>query len=153
MLSRTEPDYQTRQFVERSNLAPSVTSSLHFAGIYITPSFTLHETFYGSSFSQQGCGGDQVHGTNLLRNAEDAGVNIVLPSLERIYDAPVLDGFQKVKHVIEPRITYRYVGGVDNFDRIIRFDQTELLSDTNQVEFSLANRLLAKDKNGTVRTC
>ena len=85
----------------------------------------------------------------LLRSARDAQVDIVLPSLERIYNAPAWMG-QKVKHVIEPRITYRYVDGINDFDQIVRFDQTELLSDTNQVEFSLANRLLAKDKNGTV---
>ncbi len=145
LLHRTETDYQTRQFVERGNFVPHVTSSLRFLGIHITPSFALHETFYGSSFNSLA----QVTDANLLRNARDVGVDIVLPSLERVFDAPSWIG-QKVKHVIEPRITYRYVNGVQNFNEIIRFDQTDLLSDTNQVEFSVANRLLAKDKNGTV---
>jgi LPS-assembly protein len=144
LLSRAQPGFQT-PFVERGNVAPRVTTSLHWAGIYITPSFTLHETFYGSSVNSL----DQLTGTSLLRNAQDAGVDIVLPSLERVFDAPSWMG-SKVKHVIEPRITYRYVNGVDNFNQVIRFDQTDLLSDTNQVEFSLANRLLAKDKNGTI---
>ena len=58
---------------------------------------------------------------------------------------------EKVKHVIEPRITYKDVSGIDNFGRILRFDETDLLSNTNQVEFSLTNRLLAKEKNGTVK--
>jgi LPS-assembly protein len=58
---------------------------------------------------------------------------------------------EKVKHVIEPRITYKDVSGIDNFARLIRFDETELLSNTNQVEFSLANRLLTKAKDGTVK--
>ena len=145
LLHRTETDYQTRQFVERGHFAPRMTTSLRFLGIHITPSFALDETFYGSSFNSLG----QVTGSNLLRNARDVGVDIVLPSLERVFDAPSWIG-QKVKHVIEPRITYRYVNGVHNFNQIIRFDQTDLLSDTNQVEFSVANRLLAKDKNGTV---
>ena len=142
---RTETDYQTRQFVERANVAPRVMTAFHIAGIYITPSFTLHETFYGASFNSLG----QVTGTDLLRSARDAGVDIVLPSLERVYEAPSWIG-SKVKHVIEPRITYRYVGGVNNFNEVVRFDQTDLLSDTKQVEFSITNRLLAKDKNGTV---
>lgn len=149
---RTQPDFTTRQFVPRTNVEPAVTTSVHFGGIYIQPSFAIHETAYGSSFGSQGlaAGADMVSGANLWRNAEDATVNIVLPSLERVFDhVPSWMG-QKVKHVIEPRITYRYVTGVDNFNDIIRFDQTELLSDTNQVEFSIANRLLAKDKNGTV---
>lgn len=144
-LARTEPDYQTRQFVPRSNFVPRVTSSFHFLGVYISPSLAIHETYYGSSFSSAGV----VTGSNLLRNARDVGVDIVLPSLERVFKAPSWMG-DKVKHVIEPRITYRYVNGVDNFNQIVRFDQTELLSDTNQVEFSLTNRLFAKDKNGTV---
>jgi LPS-assembly protein len=160
-LYRTEPDFQTRQFVPRNNFVPAVNTSFHLGGIYISPSFAIHETFYGSSFSTAGqpsagqsaasgvSPAELVSGANLVRSARDVGVNIVLPSLERIYDAPSWLG-QKVKHVIEPRITYRYVDGIDNFSQIIRFDQTELLSDTNQVEFSLANRLLAKDKNGTV---
>ena len=42
------------------------------------------------------------------------------------------------------------MSGIDNFNQIVRFDQTDLLSNTNQIEFSLTNRLLAKDKNGTV---
>jgi LPS-assembly protein len=54
------------------------------------------------------------------------------------------------KHVIEPRVTYTNVAGISNFDKIIRLDDTDILSNTNQVEFSLTNRLLAKDKNGTV---
>jgi LPS-assembly protein len=151
VLYRTEPDYQTRQFVPRSNLAPGLTSSFHVLGIFITPSLTIHETYYGSSFSPSGeaAGAEVVTGTNLLRSARDAQVNIVLPSLERIYDAPSWIG-EKVKHVIEPRITYRYVDGINDFNQVIRFDQTELLSDTNQVEFSLVNRLLAKDKTGTI---
>jgi LPS-assembly protein len=149
---RTEPDFTTRQFVPRTNLEPGLTSSVHFGGIYIQPSFTVHETFYGSSFSPLGLspGTETVTGANIWRNAEDATVNIVLPSFERVFDhVPSWMG-QQVKHVIEPRITYHYVTGVDNFNDIVRFDQTELLSDTNQVEFSIANRLLAKDKNGTV---
>jgi LPS-assembly protein len=39
---------------------------------------------------------------------------------------------------------------VGSFNQTIRFDENDILSNTNQVEFSLTNRLLAKDKNGTV---
>ncbi len=149
---RTEPDYQTRQFVPRTNLVPAVNTSFHFGGVYIEPSLAIHETFYGSSFipGSVATGTDVVTGANLVRSARDVGIDLVFPSLERIYEhVPSWMG-EKVKHVIEPRVTYRYVSGVDNFNDIVRFDQTELLSDTNQVEFSVANRLLAKDKNGTV---
>jgi LPS-assembly protein len=50
-----------------------------------------------------------------------------------------------LKHVIEPRATFRYVTGIGNdFDRFIRFDETDLLTNTNELELSLANRIFAK---------
>src|SRR5262249_25161840 len=46
---------------------------------------------------------------------------------------------------IEPRATYRYVTGIGaDFNKFIRFDEADLLSDTNEVELSLTNRLYAK---------
>src|SRR5262249_39252158 len=46
--------------------------------------------------------------------------------------------------VIEPRASFRYVGGVTDFDAPVRFDETELLSNTTEAEISLTNRLYAK---------
>ena len=42
------------------------------------------------------------------------------------------------------------MSGIDNFDRIIRFDKTDLLSDTNQLEISLTNRFYVKRKDDRV---
>ena len=139
---RSQPEFQTRQFVTRTDLAPRVSTAFHWLGMHVAPSFTIHETFYDSRF-QAG----QVKGDNLLRNARDVSVDVVLPSLERIFDAPSWMA-AKVKHVIEPRVTYRYVSGIHDFNDILRFDQTDLLSNTNEATFSLTNRLLAKNKNG-----
>jgi LPS-assembly protein len=118
------------------------------------PSFTLHETSYGASFLTGNAPPpypllSRATNGNLLRSARDFNLDWVLPSLERVFDAPSWMG-DKVKHVIEPRIEYRYVSGVHNYNDIVRFDDIDLLSNTNQVMFSLTNRLLAKDKNGTV---
>src|SRR6266513_2429983 len=48
------------------------------------------------------------------------------------------------RHVIEPYITYRRIAGIDNFDRIIRFDYVDAIADTNEIEFGLANRFYTK---------
>src|SRR5262249_51474022 len=53
-----------------------------------------------------------------------------------------------VKHVIEARARYRYVTGIDDFGETIRFDQTDLLANTNEVEFSLVNRILQRGEGG-----
>ena len=143
-MDRSQPQFETRQFVDRLDFAPSVTTAFRWMGLQLIPTFGIRETEYGASFVN-----GQGTGNSLLRNSRDVTLDLVLPSLERIFDAPGWIG-QKVKHVIEPRITYKYVTVVDNFERIIRFDENDLLTDTNQIEFSLTNRLLAKDKNGTV---
>jgi LPS-assembly protein len=141
---RSQPLFQTRQFVERADFAPRVMTAWHWQGFSIAPSFGIRETFYDSSQAT-----DRIVGDNLYRSSRDVTVDLILPSLARVFDGPKWMG-QKVKHVIEPRATYRYVTGVDDFARTIRFDATDLLTNTNEVEFSLTNRLLSKDVNGTV---
>lgn len=145
LLRRSQPEFQTRQFVERADFAPHVTTAFHLKGFQLVPSFGVRETGYGSSLPN----GGPIGGQNLLRSSRDFSVELIFPSLERVFGAPRWVG-DKVKHVIEPRVTYLDTSGIDNFARIIRFDETDILSDTNQVEFSLTNRLLAKQKNGTV---
>jgi LPS-assembly protein len=145
LLSRSQNLFQTRQFVDRLDFAPRITTAFHLPGIQIVPSFGIRETSYGSSEPSPGV----FTGQDILRNSHDVVVDLILPSLQKIFNGPNWIG-SKIKHVIEPRITYQYTGGIDNFNQIIRFDETDLLSDTNQVKFSLNNRLLAKDKNGVI---
>jgi len=144
-LDRTQPTYQTREFVPRLDVYPELTTAFHFAGFNVSASFSARETEYGSSIVN-----GIITGQDLLRSAREIRVNIIPPAFERIYQAPKWLGGVKVKHVIEPRIEYHFVDGIDNFNNIIRFDETDLMSDTNQVTLSLANRLFVKDKDGNV---
>lgn len=152
-LDRTEPDFQTRRFVPRVDIDPRLTTRLHFAGFTLSPTFEIRETAYGSSMvtSQvNGQASNQVSSDNVVRNAREVRLELMFPSLEHIYKSPKWLGGEKVKHVIEARAEYLLVGGVDNFNRIIRFDETDLLSDTNQVTLSITNRLFVKNKDGNV---
>ena len=151
LLDRNQAEFQTRQFVDRLDAGPQITTAFRWKDIQIVPTFGIRETFYDSSFVTGSVYNTPiVNGQNVLRSSRSVSVDLILPSLARIFDAPKWMG-EKVKHVIEPRITYKDVSGIDNFSRLVRFDETELLSDTNQVEFSLTNRLMTKDKNGTVK--
>jgi len=78
-------------------------------------------------------------------------VEIRPPALERVYDREFLG--RKWKHVVEPRATYRYVTGVDNFSRILRFDERDILSNTSEVEYAVVNRLYAKRTSGKAVDC
>ncbi len=146
-------------FVNRADLYPHLTTALRFWGFSLVPSFSLRETYYGETQpscgeTQPGCSETQASsvalGRSLTRSAREFEVALVPPSFEHIYDSPGWLG-KKIKHVIEPRVTYHYVGGVGgDFDRIVRFDDTELYSNTNMVEVSITNRLYAKRKDGAV---
>jgi LPS-assembly protein len=141
---RSQLLFQTRQFVPRLDFAPHVSTAFRWLDLELIPTFGIRETFYDSSLAN-----GALAGGNAVRNSRDVNIDLILPSLERVFGAPKWMG-DKVKHVIEPRVTYTYVNGISNFGQIIRFDETDLLTNTNQVEFSLTNRLLAKDHNGTV---
>jgi LPS-assembly protein len=144
-LDRTQPTFQTDAFVHRLDVYPELTTAFHWLGTSVAGSFAVRETDYGSSF---------VNGVlttqGLLRSAREIRLDIRPPSLERIFDSPKWLGGLKVKHVIEPRIQYHYVDGIDNFNDIIRFDEADLMSDTNSATLSITNRLFVKDKAGNV---
>jgi len=153
LLGRTEPLYQTSHFVNRLDLAPHISTAFRWRDIQLIPTFGIHETEYGQSLAQvvdNGQTSPLLSQSAILRGERDVSVDLVLPSLERVFNRPPKWMGEKVKHVIEPRVTYKYVNGIDNFNDLIRFDGTDILANTNQVEFSLTNRLMAKDKNGNI---
>jgi LPS-assembly protein len=145
ILDRSQPEYQTGRFVSRLDVYPHLSSAVHLAGWNVTASVGARETEYGSSL-QDGL----ATGGAMLRSAREVRLQILPPSLERIYDSPKWLGGVKFKHVIEPRIEYGFVDGINDFNRIIRFDETDIMSDTNQLTLALANRLYTKDKDGHV---
>jgi LPS-assembly protein len=159
MMSRSQPifdsgyhlidNFQTDFLTSRVRLAPHFTSALHLGSISLMPSIGLDETFYGQSQTPSTAGPNlyTVASRDVVRSARDFSLDLILPSLSRVFNKKTILG-DKLKHVIEPRATYRYVTGVgDDFNRYIRFDETDLLANTNEVEVSLTNRLFAKRGN------
>ena len=143
-----ENPFSTNAFMPRIDFEPRVMTAFRLDGFTLTPSFTLHETYFGQTLANDALTGPVLE-SNAIRNqgsnrfAEEFGFDLTMPSIERIYNKKTFLG-DKIKHVIEPRVTYKYVTGVTDFNQLIRFDQTELLTDTNQVELSVTNRIYAK---------
>jgi LPS-assembly protein len=141
--------FQTSAFTNRSRLAPHVTTAFHLGDFHLVPSLGIDETIYSES-QQPYLGNYRALGTDIVRSARDFSLDLVFPTLERVYNAKSFLG-DKLKHVIEPRVTYKYVTGIGtDFNRFIRFDENDLQSNTNEVEIALANRFYAK-KGNTVR--
>jgi LPS-assembly protein len=135
--------FQTGQFMNRSSISPHVTGAFQWAGIHLVPSFGIQETYYGEA---QAPYQDRYRtvGTNIVRSTRDFSLDLVFPSLARVFNKKTIFG-DKLKHVIEPHATYRYVTGVgDDYIRFIRFDETDIKSNTNELLVGITNRIYAK---------
>ncbi|MGH9738659.1 MAG: LPS-assembly protein LptD [Candidatus Acidiferrales bacterium] len=133
--------FQTPNFVERSEVAPTVTLPLHFGDwLDVAPSFTFRSTNYGGQV-ENGAFVNQA----FFRNTEEFRLDVRLPTIERVYDY----GDTKWKHAIEPIFTYQYVNGVNDFGRFVRFDEDETLTDTNEIEYGVTQRLYRRTDDGS----
>ena len=146
LISRTQRSFQTRRFVQRGMFFPRVSSRLSFKGFTLTPTLGARAMAYGQRRTPDGLAGE-----NLYRRTGEFSVDLTLPALERVYRSPKWLG-DRVKHVIEPRLRYRYTRGIEDFDSVIRFDAKDLIHNTNEAEISVTNRLYSKnDSTGRVR--
>jgi LPS-assembly protein len=151
-LSRNQPvfngntlvdTFSTGQFMNRTSISPHITGAFHWAGIHLIPSFGIQETYYGEAQSPY-LDRYRTVGTDIVRSTRDFSLDIVLPSLARVFDKKTAFG-DKLKHVIEPRATYRYVTGIGtDYARFIRFDETDIRSNTNELLLGITNRIYAK---------
>jgi LPS-assembly protein len=141
LLYRSQLLFQTRQFTDRVDAAPHVMAAFDWKGFHLVPSLSFEETHYGEQEQNL-----TIIGRGLNRFSREFDADLIFPSLERIFNRKTWLG-DKLKHVIEPRVTYHYVSGVQDFNEVIRFDGADLISNTNQLEISLTNRIYAKRGN------
>lgn len=149
-LSRSEPGFRTANLVGRFDLNPSLSMPLLFKGWSINPELSLRDTYYTqrfvTSFGEGVAFSDPVN-----RKALEGRVELRPPTLERVFDHEFLK--RKWKHVIEPRVVYDYVTGVSNFSNILRFDERDILSNTNEVGYDVTNRIYAKRTSDETDDC
>jgi LPS-assembly protein len=135
--------FHTPNFVARSELAPTVTIPLHFGPwLDVTPSFTFRSTYYGGQLQN----GSYV-GNGFFRETEEFSLDLRPPTIERVWGDTSGSG-RKWKHVIEPEIVYTDVNGVKDFARFVRFDEDETLSDTNEIQYGVTQRLYFREGEG-----
>ena len=154
-LSRSEPGFRTAPLVGRFDLNPAISMPRVFRGWAFRPAVALRDTIYsqqlhpaaGTSLTEFGA----AVSNTLNRKSIEGSAELRPPAIDRIFDREILG--RKWKHVVEPRIVYDYVAGVSNFDRVLRFDERDVLSDTNEVEYSVVNRLYAKRTSPVDEKC
>ncbi len=149
-LSRSEPGFRTADLVGRFDLTPTLSMPLLFRGWSLNPELSLRDTYYTQRFL--GSFGEGVALSDPVnRKALEGQVELRTPTLERVFDHEFLK--RKWKHVIEPRLVYDYVTGVSNFSSILRFDERDILSNTNEVEYDVVNRIYSKRTSDTPSDC
>ena len=146
-LSRSEPGFQTSRYVPRFDFRPHVALPIHLPGLTVRPVFGVRDTFYAKSQNPGPLGVvPSERNATLNRKDLEASVDIRPAAIERDFASPWLVHLlgSEIRHTIEPDVKYRYVAGIDNFDSVLRFDAVDVASDTNELEYSLIQRLFLR---------
>src|SRR6185369_11713350 len=124
--------------VQRLDLHPRFELPLNFAGWSVTASGAGRVTFYSNSLDPAT---RDVLGRNVTRAYGEFELDVRTPAFAKDFRR---NGQFFFRHVIEPYIVYRKISGINDFDRIIRFDYTDAVADTNEIEFGVANRFFTR---------
>ncbi len=149
-LYRSEPGFQTSGLAGRFDLNPRVSLPVLFRGWSIRPELSLRDTIYTQQL-QPSANGLIAANDAINRKSLEGSIEVRPPAVARVFKREFLG--RKWKHVIEPRTAYNFVTGVNNFSHILRFDDRDILSDTNEVEYGVVNRLYAKRTSTEPEDC
>jgi LPS-assembly protein len=124
--------------VQRFDYHPRLQIPLYFLGVSVTASAAGRLTFYSNSIDPVN---RAILSRNLTRGYGEFELDVRLPAVFKDYHRGNAFFF---RHLIEPYITYRRIAGVNNFDRVIRFDYVDAIADTNEIEFGISNRFFTR---------
>jgi LPS-assembly protein len=125
--------------VQRLDLHPRFELPLSFAGWSVTASGAGRVTFYSNSLDPAT---RDVLSRNVTRSYGEFELDVRPPAFAKDFRRG--DGSFFFRHVIEPYFVYRRIAGINNFDRLIRFDYSDAIADTNEIEFGIANRFFTR---------
>ncbi len=124
--------------VQRLDAYPQITVPFHTKYFNFTATGSARVTYYSNSFNDM----RQVVGRDVVRKYGQFEFDVRPVALAKNYYAK--DDTFRFRHVIEPYLTYRLVKGIDNFNRIIRFDHVDTATNTNEIEFGIINRFYTR---------
>jgi len=136
-VGRTEPGLKLARLAERIDFHPEIVlRAKPLLGFRVTPILGLRATHYGTSLRHGG--------GSLSRLLGEFSVDVRPPVLEKIFRRPRWG--QRFKHVVEMNARYRIVRSHDpeSLLDVVRYDQTDILAETNEVEYSLTNVLFIR---------
>ena len=135
-------------FVSRLDIHPRLALPFALGGFHFRPSVGLRDTWYQHSRAATPLPGPPPTeaAPSLNRLLTEAEFELRAPVLERTFDTGILARFlgRQAKHTIEPELNYRYATGVNDFQRTLRFDDTDVVSNKNELEYGVTQRLFLR---------
>ncbi|MCA1555524.1 MAG: LPS-assembly protein LptD, partial [Acidobacteria bacterium] len=135
----------TPSVVQRLDVNPTFSVPVYFGGWSVTTTASLRGTYYSNSIDPLT---RLVLGRDVSRAYANLSVDVRSPALARNFYRG--DDSLRFRHVIEPYVTYRKITGINNFPRIIRFDTTDAIADTNEIEYGVVNRFFKRHSTENV---
>jgi LPS-assembly protein len=156
-LKRVQPDFVSGGVTERFDLHPEIAYPLRLGEWKLLPSLGFRETLYSRSLKEPTTAGETSveHRGGLNRSDVEAQVDLRAPVIERTFDSKFVERVfgHDVRHTIEPEIKYRYVAGVGNFLKVLRFDDVDIVSNTNELQYGVTQRLFLRPAKGKAKPC
>ncbi len=150
-LKRSQPNFATGGIVERFDLHPEAAYPFSLGAWRVRPAVAVRETLYTRSAAPLRAGQTPVESSaGLSRSDFEFALDLRAPVLTRTFRPTVLPAIlgSELRHTIEPELTYRLATGVSNFAQVLRFDVTDVASDTHEVEYGVTQRLFRKTSDG-----
>lgn len=156
-LKRVQPNFVSGGSIERLDIHPQLALPVSLANWHFLSSVGVRDTYYSRRLIPPATApvpGQPPVEANGGLNRSDAEFQFEMrpPVLERTFTSgwvTKLFGGNDVRHTIEPSVRYRYVTGVDNFLEVLRFDDKDVVSDTNEIEYGVTQRLFVRRKPGS----
>ncbi|HSU25578.1 MAG TPA: LPS assembly protein LptD, partial [Pyrinomonadaceae bacterium] len=123
---------------QRFDIHPQVSVPFNFKYVSLTATAGTRVTYYSNSFNDI----RKIVGRDVIRKYGEFEFDIRPVALARNFYGK--NNAFRFRHVIEPYATYRLIKGVDNFNKIVRFDYADTETDTNEIEFGLTNRFYTR---------
>ena len=123
---------------QRFDVHPQLIIPFHSKYFSLTATAGGRVTYYSNSFNDL----RQVFGDDVVRRYGELELDFRPVALARNYYGSG-DKF-RFRHVIEPYLKYKYVKGINNFNRFVRFDYVDTQTDTNEIEYGFTNRIFTR---------
>lgn len=146
---------ETAADLQRASISPQLTARIPLFGLTLIPHGGFRATYYSKSMTVRKAVDWNDNPIAAVYEMADEPTNLkyfhagadLNARLSRVYGADDGEGIGKIRHSIEPTITYDYIPGVDTAD-IPLFDALDSVAKRNLVTFSLINRLTAHYQEG-----